>query len=100
MSLDLTKVAGQVTKMAAQLRNRNISKRKIIDFALTTLRTADFGKLKRKVAASHTTWLVAGLVNGLLNTDPAGPCPDEYTVWPLTARKSMSTVTTLPDVIY
>jgi len=80
MSLDLTKVAGQVTKMAAQLRYSNISKREIIDFALTTLRTADFGKLKRKVAASRTTWLVAGLVNSLLNTDPARPCPDEYTV--------------------
>jgi hypothetical protein len=36
------------------------------------MQAADFEKLKKKVAKSKTTWLVAGLVDGL---DKAFPCP-------------------------
>ncbi|MFC2062740.1 DNA double-strand break repair nuclease NurA [Chloroflexota bacterium] len=40
----------------------------------------DFEKLKRKIAASRTTWLVAGLVDGISQRHETPPSPPEFTV--------------------
>ena len=80
MSLDLTKVAPQVTNMVTQLRNRTRERQEQLDRSLNILKSIEFEKLKRKVAASHTTWLVAGLVEGLNVTYPLPALLAEYTV--------------------
>jgi hypothetical protein len=80
MSLDLTKVAPQVTNMVSQLRNRSRERQGQLDRSLIILKTTEFEKLKRKVAASHTTWLVAGLVEELNVTYPLPALPAEYTI--------------------
>ncbi len=81
MSLDLTKVASQIGGMVARLKADGEEKQKRLNYALDVLcRTTDLDDLKRKVASSKTTWLVAGLVDGLDQHYKASPLPTEFTV--------------------
>ncbi len=82
MSLDLTKVAAQVGGMVARLKADGEEKQKRLNYALDVLcnRATDLDYLKRKVASSKTTWLVAGLVDGLDQHYKASPLPSEFTV--------------------
>ncbi len=82
MSLDLTKVASQVGGMVARLKADGEEKQKRLNYALDVLcsRATDLDYLKRKVASSKTTWLVAGLVDGLDRHYKAAPLPTEFTV--------------------
>ena len=67
MSLDLTKVAAQVIGMISQLKDARQERQQRLRFALDILsnRAIDIEELKKKIAASRTTWLVAELVEGL-----------------------------------
>ena len=80
MSLDLHKVAGQITEMVGQLKEGSAARQERLNFALQTMQSADFGKLKKKVAKSKTTWLVAGLVDSLTETHPCPAPPPDFTV--------------------
>jgi len=82
LSLDLTKVAAQVTGMISRLKDTRQERQKRLQFALDTLRNRaiDLDDLKRKIAASKTTWLVADLVEGLDRRYQAPPTPAEFTV--------------------
>ena len=82
MSLDLTRVAAQVTGMISRLKDAREERQKRLQFALDTLgnQAIDLDDLKRKIAASKTTWLVADLVEGLDRRYPAPPTPAEFTV--------------------
>ena len=82
MSLDLTKVASQIGGMVARLKAGGEEKQRRLNYALDVLhnRATDFDYLKRKVASSKTTWLVAGLVDGLDQHYEAPPCPEEFTI--------------------
>ncbi len=82
MSLDLTRVVVQVVGMVARLRDSLEGRQERLDYALKVLgdRAADFDSLKKKVAAAKTTWLVAGLVNGIDGHNQAPPPPAEFTV--------------------
>ena len=82
MSLDLTKVAAQVTSMISRLKDAREERQQRLQFALDTLhnRAIDLEDLKRKIAASKTTWLVAELVEGLDRRYQAPPTPAEFTV--------------------
>jgi len=82
VSLDLTKVAAQVGSMVAKLKAGGEERRKHLDYALDVLsnRATDLDSLKRKIASSKTTWLVAGLVDGLSQHYKAPPLPSEFTV--------------------
>ena len=82
MSLDLTKVASQIGEMVARLKAGGEEKQRRLNYALDVLhnRATDFDYLKRKVASSKTTWLVAGLVDGLDQHYEAPPCPEEFTI--------------------
>ncbi len=82
MSLDLTKVVSQVGGMVARLQADTEARQERLQQALDVLhnRAADLDYLKKKIASSKTTWLVAGLVDGLdLHYKPP-PCPAEFTI--------------------
>ncbi len=82
LSLDITKVAAQVGAMIAGLRDRRAEREKRQDFARRTLKdpAIDLAALKKKIAAARTTWLVAGLTEGLAQRYPAPSPPADFTV--------------------
>ncbi len=82
MSLDLTKVALQVAGMIARLRADGEEKQKRLNYALDVLcnRVPDLDYLKRKIVSSQTTWLVAGVVDGISQHYKPSPLPAEFTV--------------------
>jgi len=85
VSLDLTKVASQVGGMVARLKAGGEEKRKHLNYALDVLRskTTDIDYLRKKIVASKTTWLVAGLSqvkDGLDQHCKSPPLPAEFTV--------------------
>ncbi len=82
MSLNLAKVAAQVGNMVARLKAGSQERQRRLNYALDVLhnQTSDFNNLKRKIASSRTTWLVAGLVDGLDRHYKPPPAPTEFTV--------------------
>ena len=82
MSLDLTKIAQQVEKMVASLRAGSQQRQQRLKRALSVLndKTTDLDKLKKKIALSKTTWLVAELVDGLGRCYKPPPPPQDFTV--------------------
>jgi hypothetical protein len=82
MSLDLTKVAGQVMAMIAALRDGRAEREKRLRFALDTLgnEAIDLDDLKKKIEVGRTTWLVANIVEGLNKRYPLPPSPSDFTV--------------------
>ncbi len=82
MSLDLSKVAARVGDMVARLKAGSKERQEHLHCALDALhnKTANLEILKRKIAASKTTWLVAGLVDGLDQHYQPPPLPEEFTV--------------------
>ena len=66
--------------MVAHLKEDYTGRQERLDFALSTLQHADFQKLQKKLANSRTTWLLAGLVDGLAGSFPVPPCPADFTV--------------------
>ncbi len=82
MSLDLSKVAAQIGGMVARLKAGGEEKQQRLDYALSVLgnKATDLDKLGKKIMASKTTWLVAGLVDGLDLKYQAPPLPSEFTV--------------------
>ncbi len=82
VSLDLTRVVLQVGGMVSRLKSGSEEKRKRLNYALNVLgnHATDLDRLKRKIAASKTTWLVAGLVDGLDQHYQVSPPPTNFTV--------------------
>ena len=82
MSLDLTKVVVQVGGMVARLKAGGEERQKRLNYALEVLgdKSADIDSLKKKIVSSKTTWLVAGLVEGLDEHYQPLPLPTEFTV--------------------
>jgi hypothetical protein len=82
MSLDLTKVAGQVIAMIAALRDGRAERQKRLRFALDTLgnEAIDLADLKKKIEVSRTTWLVADIFEGLNKRYPLPTAPSDFTV--------------------
>jgi len=82
VSLDLTKVVLQVGGMVARLKAGVEKRQKRLQHALDVLRNqaSNLDYLTRKIAASKTTWLVAGLVDGLDQHYKAPPIPTEFTI--------------------
>ena len=82
MSLDLTKVASQVGSMVARLKTGSEERRERLQRALDVLgdKSIDLDQLKKKIVSSKTTWLVAGLVDGLDQHYEAPPSPAEFTI--------------------
>jgi GNAT superfamily N-acetyltransferase len=82
MSLDLTKVAAQVGSMVARLKAGGEERQERLQNALNVLndKSLDLERLSKKIEASKTTWLVAGLVDGLAPHYKAQPLPDDFSV--------------------
>jgi len=82
MSLDLTKVAGQVITMIKALRDGRAERQQRLHFALDTLgnEAIDLEALKKKIEVSRTTWLVAYIVEGLNKRYPLPSAPSDFTV--------------------
>ena len=84
MSLDLTKVAAQISGMVAGLKAGDEERRKRLSYALGVLRdkSIDLDQLRKRIEDSQrkTTWLVAGLVDGLDQCYKPPPLPSEFTV--------------------
>ena len=84
MSLDLTKVVSQVGGMVARLKAGVEERQKHLQYALEIAEgeAIDLDSLKKKIAVSKgkTTWLVAGLVDGLAQHYEAPPLPPEFTI--------------------
>lgn len=82
MSLDLTKVAAQVGSMVARLKAGGEDRQRRLQNALNILNDSslDAAGLAKKIEASKTTWLVAGLVDGLSPHYEAQPLPADFSV--------------------
>jgi hypothetical protein len=82
MSLDLTKVAAQVGNMVARLKASGEQRQRRLQKALNVLndKSLDIEGLKKKIDSSQTTWLVAGLVDGLSPSYKPSPLPPEFSV--------------------
>jgi len=82
VALDLTKVVTQVGNMVARLKAGVEERQKRLQYALDVLhnQASNLEDLSRKIAASQTTWLVAGLVDGLDRRYKAPPAPSEFTI--------------------
>jgi len=82
MSLDLAKVAAQVGGMVARLKDGIGERQKRLRYALEVIgdEAIDLDALRKKIAASKTTWLVAGLADSLASRYEAPTTPDEFTV--------------------
>jgi len=82
VSLDLTKVVLQVGGMVATLKAGVEKRQKRLQHALDVLHNQanNLDYLTRKIASSKTTWLVAGLVDGLDQHYKALPIPTEFTI--------------------
>ena len=80
--MDLTKVAAQVGSMVARLKAGGEERKKRLQHALDILhdKSIDLDHLRKKIDSSKTTWLVAGLVDGLDQHYKAPPLPPEFTV--------------------
>ena len=66
--------------MVARLKAGRQERQKRLKYALDVFQAADFGHLKAKIASSRTTWLVAGLVDGLDSHYKPPPAPTEFTI--------------------
>lgn len=82
MALDLTRVASQIGGMVDRLKESSEESQKRLENALNVLRekAPELDALKARIAASKTTWLVAGLVDGLDRRYQSLPLPGEYSV--------------------
>ena len=82
MSLDLSKLIGQIVDLATGLKSKAGERQAKLEFALKTLKSsaAYLDELKQKVESSKTTWLVAGLKDGLDIGTAAQHCPDDFIV--------------------
>jgi len=82
VSLDLTKVAAQVGGMVTRLKAAGKERQEHLQFALDAFhsRTPELDYLKKKIASSKTTWLVAGLADGLNQRYKPSALPKEFSV--------------------
>ena len=73
MSLNLTEVAAQVAGMISRLKEGRVERQQHLQAALDTInnKAINLDDLKKKIAASRTSWLVAELVEGLGSRYPA-----------------------------
>ncbi len=82
LSLDLAKITSQVSNMIARLRDTGEERQQRLRRALDIIsnEVIDLDELRRKIATSKTSWLVAELVEGLANHYATPPIPPEFTV--------------------
>lgn len=80
MSLDLIKAVPQIERMVTILKAGAGERQAHLKHALDILgdKAINLEQLQKKISASKTSWLVAGLVEGLAPSYKAPPCPSEF----------------------
>ncbi len=80
MSLDLSKIIGQIVDLAANIKQKETQRHSRIEFALRTLESAaaDVNSLQQRVESSKTTWLVAGPKENINLRQPAKDSYPDY----------------------
>lgn len=78
MSLDLFQVVPQIEAMTAGLKEEEERHQQCLRKALDTLSTVNLDELKQKLGTSRTTWLVAGLLEGLAGAKPLPRRPEDF----------------------
>ena len=79
MPLDLYQVTIGIQGLVSRLKAEEASRAVRLHHALQLARSVDIDRLKKKIEASKTTWLVAGLKSSLMQRHTGQPCPVEYT---------------------
>jgi hypothetical protein len=82
MTLDITQVYGQIESMAGEMRSHRAGYAQRLAKSVETLKSAVASqeKLSHKIETSHTSWLLAGLKEGIgLHKVPA-PLPADFCV--------------------
>jgi len=80
MPLDLAQVVSQIKGLAARLKAGERERGERLERALKMLSTTEIEPLRSRIAASKTTWLVAGLIDGFdLHHEPPS-VPKEFSV--------------------
>jgi hypothetical protein len=82
VSLDLDKVAPQVGEMIDRLCRGLDRRQELLQKArdLMTVHASDVDSLRKKIEQSKTTWLVAGLIDGLNGAYSPPPLPADFSV--------------------
>ena len=82
MSLDLSRIALQASNMVVRLKEGHAERQQRLDYARQIFgdEAIDLEKLKRKIAVSRTTWLVAELTDGLAGRYLAPDIPADFAV--------------------
>jgi len=80
MPLDLHRLMPQIEVMASRLQAAQEEQRQHLQLALDTLHKCDMDALKRKIATSRTTWLVADPMENPANLYDQVACPSDYCV--------------------
>lgn len=80
MSLDITKVAGQIGIMAAGLKKGAAERRAHLETAAKTIGSADAAALCEKVRLSKTSFLLAAPTGGIDERHTAPPPPVSHTI--------------------
>ncbi len=82
MTLELSRIAAQVVGMVARLKAGSAQRQRHLQQALSTIsdEAISLERLKRRIASSKTSWLVAEPVDGLNQRYQAPPPAAEFTV--------------------
>ncbi|MFC1899372.1 DNA double-strand break repair nuclease NurA [Chloroflexota bacterium] len=82
MSLDLTRIVVQIGNMVTALKAGSKQRKERLQHALDVLhgQNDNIDHLIKKIAASKTTWLVAGLTEGFDKHYPTPDLPPEFTI--------------------
>jgi hypothetical protein len=82
MPLDIELVAAQIEAMATDFEAERRERDHRLSFALKTLRSqaTDLDSLRAKIMRSRTTWLVAGIGDGLVECHRPPPTPADFVV--------------------
>ncbi len=82
MTLELTQLIPQIEQAVSTIKASAEDMAHHREIAAQTLMSEaiNLDELRRKLATARTTWLVAGLTNGLRQTYPLPACPDDTSV--------------------
>jgi len=81
LSLDLSKIVGQLAEMVKALNSGNLQKRERLQNALDIIgKETDPHKLKTRIEKSKTSFLIASPTEDLSNSYQPIPVPDDFTV--------------------
>jgi len=82
MTLELAQLIPQIEQAVSTVKDsaEDLAHRRDIAVQTLTSQSVNLDELRQKLTTARTTWLVAGLANGLRQTYPLPACPDDISV--------------------